>query len=63
MIRKMVDYSSRDSPYKFVRQQGEEYSTDIEDTLRSLRAEIISCKVDNDRLVEAHEGLAVAQEK
>ena len=63
MTRKVVDYNSRDSPYILVGQQGDEYSLTIANTLRSLRAEIKSCKVDNDRLVEAQERLARAHEK
>jgi len=56
----MVDYSSCDSPYKSVGKQGGENSPSIEDTLRSLRENIRSCKADNDRLVEAQEILARA---
>lgn len=63
MTRKMVDYSSRDSPYRFLRQQGEEYSLGIAKTFRSLRAEIRSYKEDNDKLVKVQERLAMAQEK
>lgn len=58
MTRKMVDHSSRDSTYRLVGQQGDEYSPDIADTLTSLRVEIKSCKVDNDRLLEAQERVA-----
>lgn len=36
MMSRMVDYSSRDSPYKSGEQQGDEYSADIENTLRIL---------------------------
>jgi len=49
----MVDYSSRDSPYRLISQQREEYSLDVAATLRSLRAKTRSWKVENDRLVEA----------
>lgn len=63
MMRKMVDYSSHESPYISVEKQGEEYSPGVADTLRSLRAKIRSCKADNCRLVEAQERLARAQEK
>jgi len=59
----MVDYNSCDSPYKSVGKQGEEYYPSVVDTLRSLRAEIRSCKVENYRLVEAQETLARAQKK
>lgn len=48
-----MDYSSCDSPYKSVGQQGDEYSPDILNTLRSLREEIKSCKEDNGRFFEA----------
>ncbi len=51
MTRKMVDYSSRDSPYRSDEQHGDEYSFDIVDTLRSLKATIISFKVDNDEII------------
>jgi len=53
MTSKMVDYSSCDSPCRLIWQHGDGYSPDIVDTLRSLRENIRSCKVDNDRLVEA----------
>lgn len=53
MTTKMIDYSSHDSPYRSVGPQVEEYYRGIVDTLRILRAEIISCKLDNDMLVEA----------
>lgn len=49
----MVDYGSCGSSYTSVGHQGEDYSPGIEDTLRNLRVEIISYKVENDRLVEA----------
>ena len=39
MTTKMVDYSSRDFPYKSTGQKGEEYSPGIADTLGSLSAE------------------------
>lgn len=63
MARKMVDYNSRDSPYKSVEKQGDEYSPDIANTLRSLNAQVRSFKVDNDRLGKAQERLARDQEK
>lgn len=53
MMRKMVDYNSRDSPYRLIEYQGHEYSLDITNTLRSLKVDIRSCKAENDRLVEA----------
>jgi len=62
MMRKMVDYTSYDSPYILVGKQGGDNSPAIEDTLRNLRADIRSCKVDNDRLVEAQEILVKAHE-
>jgi len=60
MIRKKVDYSPHDPPYKSVGKQGEGYSPDIENTIRSLRVEIKRSKENNDRLVEAQERLAMA---
>lgn len=63
MTRKMADYSSRDTPYRSVGQQGGDNSLGIAGTLRSLRVEIRSCNVDNDRLFEDQERLARAQEK
>lgn len=59
----MVDYSSRDSPYRSVGQQGDEHSLGIVDTLRGLKEEIRSCKENNDRLVEDQDILTRAQEK
>jgi len=38
MISKMVNYSSRDSPYESDEQHGVGNSSDREDTLRSLKA-------------------------
>jgi len=38
MTGKMVGYSSRDTSYRPVGKQGEEYSLGIADTLRRLRA-------------------------
>lgn len=73
MKSRMVEDSSYDSPYrleeksvgweKSVRQQGEGESPDLANTLRSLKAEIISCKADNERLIEPQERLAKPQEK
>lgn len=61
----MVEYSSHESPYNIyvnsyeldrsVEQQGDDYSPDIVDTLRSLKEEIKSCKEDNSKLIEEHE--------
>lgn len=53
MTSKMVDYNSRDTSYRLIGKEGEEYSLGIVDTLRRLRVDIRSSKVDNDRLVEA----------
>ena len=53
MNRKMVDYSSRDSPYRSYEQHGDEYYPDMEDTLRSLKVEIKSCKANNDKLIQS----------
>ena len=63
MTRKMVDYSSRDSPYILVGHQGDEYSPDIVDTLRCLKEKIKSCKANKDRLIETQERFSRAQEK
>ena len=63
MTRKMLDYSSRDSPYKSVGKQGDECSPNIADTLRSLRENIRSHKVDNDKFIEAQEITTRAREK
>ena len=53
MTSKMVDYSSRDSPYRSYEQHGEGYSPDITDTLRNLKSEIRSCKEDNDLIIQS----------
>jgi len=45
-----------------VEKQGEGYSLDLEDTLRSLKATIISCKENNHMLIEAHERVSRSQE-
>lgn len=63
MNRKIVDYRSCDSPYISYEQHGDEYSLDIEYTLRSLTIEIRSCKVDNDKIIQSEERLARAHEK
>lgn len=63
MTRRMVDYSSRDSPYRSNKKHGDEYSPDMADTLRRLEAEIKSCKVDNDRIILSQERRARAQAK
>ena len=63
MTRKMVDYSSRDTPYKSDGKHSDGYSLDIADTLRSLKVMIRSCKVDNDMIIQSQERLFKAQEK
>ena len=55
MTSKMVDYSSRDSPYVSDEQCGVGYSTDLAETLRSLKEEIRSCKADNDQIIQSQE--------
>ena len=56
----MVDYSSYDSPYRLYEEQGEEYSPDIVDILRSIKVEIMSFKVDNYRIIQSQERLSRA---
>ena len=51
MTSKMVDYRSRDSPYGLDEQHGVGNSYDLVETLRSLKAEIRSCKEDNDKII------------
>jgi len=51
MTGNMVDYSSQDSPYGSDEQRGVGYSSNLVDTLRSLKEEIRSCKKDNDRII------------
>ena len=48
MTRKMVDYNSRDSPYGSDEKCGVRNSSNLADTLRSLKEELRSCKEDND---------------
>ena len=62
MERRMMDYKSHDSCYRYdvnsmgwdrsVGQQGEEYSTDLEDMLTSLREEIRCYMAYNNKLIE-----------
>ena len=59
----MVDYSSGESPNRSTKQQGDEYSPDIADTLIMFKAKIRSCKEDNDRIIQSQERLVRAQEK
>ena len=49
----MVDY--KDPPYEFEEQYGVGNSSDLADTLRSLKEEIRSCKANNDRIMQAKE--------
>ena len=51
--RNMVD--DKDSPYESEEQYGVGNSSDLENTLRSLKEEIRSCKEDNDRIMQAQE--------
>ena len=51
MTSKMVDY--KDSPYESDKRRGVVHSSDLADTLRSLKEEIRSCKVDNDRIIQS----------
>lgn len=51
MTSKMVDYSSRDSPYRSDEQPRDEYALDITETLRILKEKIRSCKVGSDRII------------
>jgi len=53
MTCKMVDYSSRDFPHRSNEQHGDEYSPDIEYTLRSLKVETRSCKAYNNMIVQS----------
>jgi len=53
MIGKMVDY--RDSPYESDKQRSVGRSSDLANTLRSLKEEIRSCKADNDKIMQAQE--------
>ena len=55
MTSNMVDYSSRDSPYGSYEHHGVGNSSDLVDTLRSLKVEIKICKEDNDKIIHAHE--------
>ena len=49
----MVEYISRDSPYRSDEQHVDEYSHDIANILRSLKVEIRNCKADNDRIIQS----------
>lgn len=52
MTKKMVDYGSRDSPYGSDEQRGVGNSSDLADTLKSLKAKIRSCKENNNRIIQ-----------
>lgn len=54
MISTMVDYSSRDPPYGLDEDHGGGHSSNLIDTLRSLKEEIRSFKEDNDRIIQTH---------
>lgn len=49
MARKVVEYI--EYPYAFDGQHAVGHSSYLADTLRSLREEIRSCKVDNDKIM------------
>ena len=55
MASKMVDY--KESPYESEDQYSVGNSSNLANTLRSLKEEIRSCKVDNDRIIQAQEKL------
>ena len=55
MASKMVEYNFWDSPYGSDEQRGVGHSSDLEDTLRILKAEIRSCKADNDKIIQGQE--------
>lgn len=59
---KMLEYISRDSPYRSDEQHCDDYSLDIANTLRSLKAQNISFKEDNDRIIQSQERLARSEE-
>ena len=53
MASKVVEYI--EYPYASYGQHGVGQSFDLEDTLRSLKEEISSCKEDNDKIMQAQE--------
>ena len=53
MASEMVDY--KDSPYESDEKHGVGHSSNLKDTLRSLKEEIRSCKANNDRIIQAQE--------
>ena len=57
MASKMVDY--KDSTYESKDQYSIGNSSDLVVTLRSLKEEIRSCKVDNGRIIQAQEKQAM----
>lgn len=63
MTGKMVDYSSRNTSYRSSKKDGDEYSPHIENSLRSLKEEIRSFKVDTDIIIQSQERFSRAYEK
>lgn len=59
----MVDYNSRDSPYRSDEKHGDEYSHSITNILKSLKVEIRSYKEDNDKIIQSQERLSTTLEK
>ena len=55
MISKMVNHSSRDSPYGPYEQCGVGNSSDLVETLRSFKEKIRRRKVDNDSITQTQE--------
>ena len=51
MANKVVDYI--ESPYESYEKHGVGYSFDLVDTLRNLKEEIRSFKIDNDKIMQA----------
>lgn len=66
---KKFDYSSYDSPYRpketlvgwerSAEQKGEGFSPGLADTLRSLKKKVVSCKIENEQLIEAKEIISI----
>ena len=56
MVSKVVDYI--ESPYESDEKHGVGHSSDLADTLRSLKEEIKICKADNDKIIHLEENLA-----
>jgi len=53
MASKVVEYIK--STYELDGRGGVGHSSDLEDTLRSLKEEIRSCKVDHDQIIQTQE--------